>query len=207
MSSASFIDKLNKYLEERLAPKAIVHGVLVDVLGIGIIIKGESGVGKSECALDLVSKGYRLVADDVIVIKKKGATALIGSATDVTRYHIEVRGLGILNIKDLFGITAIRERKQVDIVVELVQWDAEKEYDRLGFTENFESLLGANLPLFRIPLSPGRSIATLVEVAARNHIIKIMGKHPAREFEKRLNKAISNSKKQMEANPKPKTLI
>ncbi len=203
LSSATFIDKLNKYLEERLAPRAIVNGVLVDVLGIGIVIKGESGIGKSECALDLVSKGYRLVADDVIVIKKKGPATLIGSATDVTKYHIEVRGLGVLNIKDLFGITAIRERKQVDIVVELDQWDYEKEYDRLGFTENFVSLLGTSLPLLRIPLSPGRSIATLIEVAARNHIIKIMGRHPARKFEKRLNKAISNSKRQMKINPKP----
>ena len=203
LSSAIFIDKLNNYLGERLASTVIVHGVLVDVLGIGIIIKGKSGVGKSECALDLVAKGYRLVADDVIVIKKKGPAILIGSATDVTKYHMEVRGLGVINIKDLFGITAIRERKQVDIVVELVQWDYKKEYDRLGFTENFVPLLGANLPLFRIPLSPGRSIATLIEVAARNHIIKIMGKHPAREFEKRLNKVISNSKRQLKTNPKP----
>lgn len=203
LSSATFIDKLNNYLGERLAPTVIVHGVLVDVLGIGIIIKGKSGVGKSECALDLVSKGYRLVADDVVVIKKKGPAILIGSATDVTKYHMEIRGLGVINIKDLFGITAIRERKQVDIVVELVQWDYEKEYDRLGFTENFMSLLGTNLPLFRIPLSPGRSIATLIEVAARNHIIKIMGKHSARAFEKRLNKAISDNKKQLKTNPKP----
>ncbi len=202
LSSAIFIDKLNKYLEERLAPTAILNGVLVDVLGIGVIIKGQSGVGKSECALDLVSKGYRLVADDVIVIKKKGPATLIGSATVVTKYHMEVRGLGVLNIKDLFGITAIREKKQVDIVVELVQWDSQKEYDRLGFTENFMSLLGVNLPLLTMPLSPGRSIATLIEVAARNHIIKIMGRHPAREFEKRLNKEISNSKKQMKTNPK-----
>lgn len=202
LSSATFIDKLNNYLGERLAPTVIVHGVLVDVLGIGIIIKGKSGVGKSECALDLVSKGYRLVADDVVVIKKKGPAILIGSATDVTKYHMEIRGLGVINIKDLFGITAIRERKQVDIVVELVQWDYEKEYDRLGFTENFMSLLGTNLPLFRIPLSPGRSIATLIEVAARNHIIKIMGKHSARAFEKRLNKAISDNKEQLKTNPK-----
>jgi HPr kinase/phosphorylase len=201
LSAAPFIDKLNKYLEDRLAPNAIIHGVLMDVLGIGIIITGKSGIGKSECALDLVSKGHRLVADDVIVIKKKGSAILVGSPSDVTKYHMEVRGLGILNIKDLFGITAIREKKQVDIIVELVQWD-DKDYDRLGFTENFMSLLGISLPLFSIPLSPGRSIATLIEVAARNHIIKIMGKHPAKEFEKHIHRTISIEKRRFQTRPK-----
>ncbi|MFQ5900473.1 MAG: HPr(Ser) kinase/phosphatase [Thermodesulfobacteriota bacterium] len=190
LSTNVFIENIAKYLEERLAPTTILHGVLVDVLGIGIIIKGKSGIGKSECALDLVSKGYRLVADDVVEIKKRGPYVIFGKGSDVTKYHMEVRGLGIINIKDLFGITAIREKKMIDIVVELIPWDPKEEYDRLGLEGEIISILGIDLPLLRIPMSPGRSIATLIEVAARNQIIKIMGNDPARAFEKRLDRAI-----------------
>ncbi len=190
LSSAVFIDKVIGLLEDRLAPSTLFHGVLVDVLGIGILIFGESGIGKSECALDLVSKGYRLVADDVVDIWRKEPTTLFGRGTGIIKYHMEVRGLGIINIRDIFGITAIREQKQIDIAVELMHWRPEKDYDRLGFPEETISILDVKLPLLRIPVSPGRSVATLIEVAARNYILKLMGRHAATEFFESLDRAI-----------------
>ena len=171
------------------------HGVLVDVLGVGILILGKSGIGKSECALDLITRGYRLIADDAVIIKRMPPTTLFGIASDIIKYHMEVRGLGIINVKDLFGITAIREKKQMDIVVELVKWDPDEEYDRLGFEEGQYEILGVKLPFLKIPVSPGRSIATIVEVAARNQLLKIMGYHSAIEFNKDLDLAIRENRK------------
>jgi len=191
LTTSLFIERVTKFLEERLAPSTTLHGVLVDVLGVGILILGKSGIGKSECALDLITRGYRLIADDVVSLKRMPPSTILGMATDVIRYHMEVRGLGIVNIKDIFGITAIREKKQLDLVVELVEWNPEKEYERLGFEEGRYGILGVELPLLRIPVSPGRSVATIVEVAARNQILKIMGYHPALEFQRQLNKAIT----------------
>ncbi len=185
-TSSILIEGLTKFLEERLAPTITMHGVLVDVLGVGILIIGKSGIGKSECALDLVSRGYRLVSDDVVIIRKIPPAILSGTSSDIIRYHMEIRGLGIVNIKDIFGITAIRERKQIDIVVELVKWEPESEYDRLGFEENLFDIMEVSLPYLKIPVSPGRSVATIVEVAARNQLLKIMGHHPAKTLEARL---------------------
>jgi HPr kinase/phosphorylase len=176
LTSSIFIERLVKFLEEGLAPTKTVHGVLVDVLGIGILITGKSGIGKSECALELVSRGYRLVADDVVLVNRRFPSTLFGTSSDVTRYYIEVRGLGILNVRELFGITAIREKKQMDIVVELVSWETEEEYERLGFKERTMDILGVELPHLKIPVSPGRSVATIVEIAARNQLLKIMGR-------------------------------
>ncbi len=182
LSSSVFIERLVKHLEEGLSPTKTIHGVLVDVLGIGILILGKSGIGKSECALELVSRGYRLVADDVVIVNRRFPSTLFGTASNVARYYIEVRGLGILNVKELFGITAIRERKQMDIVVELVIWDTEEEYERLGFKETTIDILGVELPHLKIPVSPGRSVATVVELAARNQLLKIMGYDTYRKF-------------------------
>ena len=173
-----------------------MHGVFVDVLGVGILILGKSGIGKSECALDLVIKGYRLISDDAVIIKRMSPTILFGIASDIIKYHMEGRGLGLVTIKDFFGITAIREKKQMDIVVELVKWDADEEYDRLGFEEGVYDILGVKLPFLRIPVSPGRSVATIVEVAARNQLLKIMGHHSAIEFKKSLDMALSRAKNQ-----------
>lgn len=195
LTTSFFIERFTKYLEERLAPTTTVHGVFVDVLGVGILILGKSGIGKSECALDLVTKGYRLIADDAVIIKRMSPTTLFGIASDIIKYHMEVRGIGIVNVKDLFGITAIREKKQMDIVVELAQWDTDEEYDRLGFEEGTYEILGVKLPILRIPVSPGRSVATVVEVAARNQLLKIMGHHSAIEFKKNLDMAIKRNKK------------
>ncbi|MBI3754822.1 MAG: HPr(Ser) kinase/phosphatase [Deltaproteobacteria bacterium] len=194
LTTSFFIERFTKYLEERLAPTATMHGVFVDVLGVGVLILGKSGIGKSECALDLVTKGYRLIADDAVIIKRMSPTILFGIASDIIKYHMEVRGLGIVNVKDLFGITAIREKKQMDIVVELVPWDPDEEYDRLGFEEGRYEIFGVSLPFLRIPVSPGRSVATIVEVAARNQLLKIMGHHSAIEFKKKLELTISKRK-------------
>jgi len=182
-SSSLLIEGISKYLEDALAPTTTVHGVLLDVLGIGVLITGKSGIGKSECALDMITRGYRLVSDDAVLVKRLPPGVLCGTATDLIRYHIEIRGLGIVNIKDLYGITAIREKKQMDIVVELERWDPESEYERLGLDDNSRSILGVELPCMRIPVSPGRSVATIVEVAARNQILKIMGHYSARNLE------------------------
>ncbi len=192
LTTSVAIEDLTKFLDDRLAPTVRMHGVLMDVLGIGILLKGKSGIGKSECALDLVACGYRLVADDVVIIKKLPPSTLIGTAADLIRYHMEIRGIGVVNIQDLFGITAIREQKQLDLVIELVKWDPAGVYERLGFEDNTVDILGVDMPYLKIPVSPGRSVAAIVEVAARNRIVKIMGKHPGRKFEAELNAAINN---------------
>ncbi|MBI5587282.1 MAG: HPr(Ser) kinase/phosphatase [Deltaproteobacteria bacterium] len=192
-TSSVFIEGFVKYLEERLAPSTTLHGVLVDVLGVGILIIGKSGIGKSECALDLVSRGYRLVSDDIVIVKKMPPSILFGTSTDIIRYHMEIRGIGIVNIKDLFGITAIRQRKQMDMVVELVKWESDSEYERLGFEENTYNILGVQLPYLKIPVSPGRSVAPIVEVAARNQILKIMGHHSAKNLEAELKSVMKET--------------
>ena len=180
-------------LEERLTESKSVHGVLVDVLGIGILIMGKSGVGKSECALDLISKGHRLVADDMVLVRKILPNNILGSSPDLIRYHMEIRGLGIINIKDIFGNTAVRVEKQVDMVVRLVEWDASHEYDRLGLDEETYPLFDVELPVITLPVSPGRNMTTIIEVAARNHILRIMGHNPALEFEKSLKDEMMQS--------------
>ena len=192
-SASLLIENLTDLLDDQFAPEVTMHGVLVDVLGIGILIIGKSGIGKSECALDLVSRGYRLVADDAVIVKKRHHTTLFGEPSDVISYHMEVRGLGIINVKDIYGITAIRLRKQMDLVIELVEWDPEGDYERLGLDDDCYELLGVELPYQMIPVSPGRSVATVVEVAARNRILKIMGYDPAREFAMRLQDVISDN--------------
>ncbi len=198
LTSSIFIDKVLEFLEDCLAPSTLFHGVLVDVLGIGILIFGRSGIGKSECALDLVSRGYRLVADDVVEIWKREPSTLFGRGKGVIKYHMEVRGLGIINIKDIFGITAIREKKQIDIAVELIEWKPDEDYERIGLEKETISILDVKIPLLRIPVCPGRSVATIIEVAARNHILKIMGRDAAMEFMKNLDRAISMNRRALE---------
>ncbi len=194
LTSSIFIEAVTRFLDERLAPTTTLHGVLVDVLGMGILITGSSGIGKSECALDLVTSGHRLVSDDVVIVKRLPRSVLSGTSSDLIRYHMEIRGIGIVNIRDLFGITAIREHKQLDLVVELVKWDAEGEYERLGFEDKRVDILGVELPHLMIPVSPGRSVASLVEVAARNQILKIMGHHSAQKLERELMGVLEGKK-------------
>lgn len=186
LQSSTFISLITKFLEERLLPTTHSHGVLVDVLGVGVLLLGKSGIGKSECALDLVIRGHRLVADDVVFIKKKMPAALVGQSAEAIQYHMEIRGLGIINIKDLFGVSSIREKKIIDMVLELVEWNPTQEYDRLGIDEQVYSILGIDLPYLIIPVSPGRNLTSIIEVAARNHLLKGMGYHSAMEFHQKL---------------------
>ena len=189
--SSVFINRVTKFLEDRLAETVAVHGVLVDVLEVGILIIGKSGIGKSECALDLVLKGHRLVADDMVEIKKALPSSLIGRGADLIKYHMEIRGLGIINVRDLFGITAVRDEKDIEVVVELMEWAGE-EHDRLGLDEKKYTILGVNLPHLRVPVRPGRNMATIIEVAARNHLLKKTGKHSAKELQNALMKRIQD---------------
>jgi len=191
--SSIFISLITKFLEERLLPSTTVHGVLVDVLGVGVLLLGKSGIGKSECALDLVLRGHRLVADDIVKVRMKLPAVLFGEGMDLLHYHMEIRGLGIINIKHLFGVAAIRERKKIDLAVELVEWEDGKEYDRLGLEEQQYPLLGLTIPFLRIPVRPGRNITSIVEVAARNQLLKEMGYHSALEFQDRLEKRMAET--------------
>lgn len=165
---------------------ATLHGDLVDVYGIGVLLLGESGTGKSECALDLITRGHRLVADDVVEVARDGEGIVIGQGPVRICHHMEIRGLGILSIRDLFGVAAIRSRKRIELVVMLEHWRPDEEYDRLGLEEQTYPVLGVHIPMLRIPVSAGRNIAILVEVAARNHLLKLMGVHAARSFARRL---------------------
>jgi HPr kinase/phosphorylase len=176
------IGKLMSMLEDRLATREIVHGVLMDVLGLGVLLVGESGIGKSECALDLIGRGHRLVADDTVEIRRRAETVIIGTSPAPTRYFMEIRGLGLINVRDLFGVASTRSSKRVEFVVELERWDTARVYDRLGLEEQHHELLGLRVPKVTMPVAPGRTVATLVEVAARNQLLRARGVHAARAF-------------------------
>ncbi|MFH1807900.1 MAG: HPr(Ser) kinase/phosphatase [Pseudomonadota bacterium] len=190
--TSAFISNLQAFLGEHLAPSTSMHGVLLEVFSVGVLLLGRSGIGKSECALDLVMRGHRLVADDVVHVKRRGPSIIYGSGAELVKHHIEVRGLGILNLKDLLGIAAVRDRKRIELVVELVQWREDEEYERLGIEERSFPILDVEVPLITIPVQPGRNIASIVEVAARNQLLKFEGHNSAREFEERLNKVLAS---------------
>jgi HPr kinase/phosphorylase len=190
LESTTFIKHLSAFLEERLATRLHLHSVLLDVFGLGVLILGDSGIGKSECALELIDRGHRLVADDVVEIKRMG-DVLVGASPDLTRYHMELRGLGVLNIKDLYGVSSIRLSKRVELVVLLERWEAGKEYDRLGLQDETFLILGAEVPLARMPVAPGRNIALLVEVAARNQLLREGGYDAARRFVERVDAIVA----------------
>jgi len=192
--SSTFIANAESFLQEALTATTSLHGVMIDVLGVGILILGKSGIGKSECALDLVVRGHRLVADDIVNIKRRPGGPLYASGSEIIGHHMEIRGLGIISIKDLFGISAVRDRKKLEMVVELVDWDEKAEYDRLGLDEQKYRLLDAEIPLLVVPVRPGRNLTTIIEVAARNHLLKEQGHHSAREFQEKLNKEIAQAR-------------
>jgi HPr kinase/phosphorylase len=170
----------------------------MDVYGIGVLLLGESGTGKSECALDLVTRGHRLVADDVVEVAQESDRIVIGRGPSRIRHHMEIRGLGIINIRDLFGVAAIRHRKRIELVIRLEVWRSEEEYDRLGVEEQTYPISGVAIPTLRIPVSAGRNVAILVEVAARNHLLKLMGIHAARNFTARLSGRETNDPRGVE---------
>lgn len=192
--SSVFIVRVQEFLSEALTATASLHGVLLDVFGVGILLLGKSGIGKSECALDLVMRGHRLVADDIVDIVRKKLDAVYGSGSDIIKHHMEIRGLGIINVKDLFGIAAVRERKKIELVVELVEWDPGVEYDRLGLEDRCYTILDVEVPMLSVPVRPGRNMTTIIEVAARNQLLKVQGHHSAREFQERLNREIAGNR-------------
>jgi HPr kinase/phosphorylase len=181
------------FINRCLAPIVTRHGVLMDVFGVGVMITGESGVGKSECALELVKRGHRLVADDVVEIRKVSDNRLSGEAPDTVRHFMEVRGVGIINIKNMFGVGAVINAKSIDLVIHLELWNDAKEYDRLGLNEEFVTILGVKLQRLTIPVRPGRNLAIILEVAASNHRLKQMGYNAAQELDKRLTMRISEA--------------
>ena len=187
LRTADFIRNATSWLEERLAPEAQLHGNLVDVHGLGILIRGPSGIGKSEAALDLVSRGHRFVADDVVLVRRISPTVLRGRAAELLVHHMEIRGLGVIDVAALFGTLATLEEREIELVVELVEWASDS--DRLGLVEESVTLLDVPLPLFRLPVRPGRSLAMLIETAARNYQLQVRGLHSAREFVARLDAA------------------
>ena len=184
------IAKLSSILEDSLAERTMLHAVLMDVLGLGVLITGESGIGKSECALDLIVRGHRLVADDTVEIRRRQETILIGTCPELTRHHMELRGVGVINVKELFGIASTRSSKRVELVVQLERWDPRREYERLGLDDDYFEILGLRIPLIRMPVAPGRNIAILVEVAARNQRLRMRGHHAARELARRLEDSL-----------------
>jgi HPr kinase/phosphorylase len=188
--------RLSAVLDTYLAARGIIHGVLMDILGLGVLVIGESGIGKSECALDLVVRGHRLVADDAVEIRSRAQSFVLGSCPELTRHHIEVRGLGLINVQDLFGVASTRTSKRVELVVQLERWEHGREYDRLGLDESYYELLGIRIPMIRMPVAPGRNIAILVEVAARNQLLRARGHHAARRLVERLNEQLEASRDQ-----------
>ena len=191
--SSTFIDNVERFLQEALTASTSVHGVLIDVIGVGMLILGKSGIGKSELALDLVARGHRLVADDIVDLKKKQGGSVYGSGSEIIKHHMEIRGIGIINIKDLFGVSAVRDRKKVEMVVELVEWEDKVEYDRLGVEEQKYAMLDTEVPLLVVPVRPGRNLTTIVEVAARNHLLKLQGHHSAKDLQEKLSRQIAQA--------------
>jgi HPr kinase/phosphorylase len=184
--TARLIGELTAYLEERLAPCTSVHGTLVNVYGMGVLILGVSGIGKSECALELLKRGHMLVADDRVEIRHKPGGILVGSGNSLIQHHMEVRGLGIIDVWKIFGVGAVLKRSLIELVVYLEMWDDKKDYDRMGLEEKNSSLLGVAVPEIRVPVHPGRNLAALIEVAALNQRLKQQGVHSARELNERL---------------------
>jgi len=200
LDTTRFIKLLSSYLEERLAPQLHLHGVLLDVFGLGVLIVGESGIGKSECALDLIVRGHRLVADDVVEVKRL-ADAVVGASPALTRHHMELRGLGVINLRDLYGISALRSTKRVELVLQMERWEARHDYDRLGLRRERYEVLGVEIPLVRLPVAPGRNTAILVEVAARNQLLRERGYDAARRFARRVDALVGDGRRRMRRRP------
>lgn len=187
------MSKIIRWLNEKLAPSISIHGVLVDVFGEGVLIMGESGIGKSEAALELIKRGHRLVTDDVVVIRKISEESLIGSAPDITKHFIELRGIGIIDVKSLFGVESVKDIQSIDMVIKLEDWNKDKEYDRLGLEDQYTEFLGTKVVCHNIPIRPGRNLAIIVESAAVNYRQKKMGYNAAKELYNRVQANLGNS--------------
>lgn len=189
---------LGDYLDEIFAPRAYIHGSLVDVYGIGILITGRSGIGKSEVALDLVARGHRLVADDVVTVMRHMGGIIIGRGNDTLRYNMEIRGVGVIDISSIFGIRGIRRQKRVEVQVELTDWDNSGKYERLGLDDLTIEMLGESVPLVRLPIYPGKNISVIVETIALNQLLKLFGVYSARHLTERLTKTMNKKLKALE---------
>ena len=191
MPTSAFTAEIIRWLNVKLAPCISIHGVLVDVYGEGVLITGESGIGKSEAALELIKRGHRLISDDVVEIRKVSDDNLIGSAPDITKHFIELRGIGIIDVKALFGATSVKETQGIDLVIKLEDWDKDKDYDRLGLEEEYTEYLGNKVVCHVIPIRPGRNLAVICETAAINHRLKKMGYNAAQELYNRVQANLS----------------
>lgn len=186
------MNKMTLLLDNWFAPAVCIHGSLLEVYGVGVLITGKSGIGKSECSLALVSRGHRIIADDIVRIHVEDGMTLVGSRSEITGHHMELRGLGIINVESLFGVGCIRDRKRVDLNILLEEWDPQREYDRLGMSENTTSILGIDIPFNMIPVKPGRDTALLVEAASLSQRLRWMGRNPAKELNDQLLSAMTH---------------
>ena len=190
-ATSAFMAEIIRWLNVQLAPCISIHGVLVDVYGEGVLIVGESGIGKSESALELLKRGHRLVSDDVVEIRKVSDETLIGTAPDITRYFIELRGIGVIDVKTLFGVESVKETQGIDMVIRIEEWSKDKEYDRLGLEDNYTEYLGNKIVQYTVPIRPGRNLAVIVESAAVNHRQKKMGYNAAQELYNRVQRNLT----------------
>ena len=193
--TSSFMGELIRWLNVKLAPCISIHGVLVDVYGVGVLMMGESGIGKSEAALELIKRGHRLVTDDVVEIRKVSDETLVGSAPDITKHFIELRGIGIVDVRSMFGVQSVRETQNIDLVITLEDWSRDKEYDRLGLEEEYTEFLGNKVVCHRIPIRPGRNLAIITESAAVNHRQKQLGYDAGQELYKRVQENLAKRNK------------
>lgn len=197
-ATSAFTAEIIRWLNVKLAPCISVHGVLVDVFGEGVLITGESGIGKSEAALELIKRGHRLVTDDVVEIRKVSDDTLIGTAPDITKHFIELRGIGIVDVKTLFGVSSVKDTQNIDLVIKLEDWDKDKEYDRLGLEEEYTEYLGNKIVCHNIPIRPGRNLAIICESAAVNHRQKKMGYNAAQELYTRVQNSLARRREEDE---------
>jgi len=195
LTTTKVVSKIIVFLDNQFAPETNLHGVLVDVYGVGVMIMGRAGVGKSECALELIERGHRLVADDVVFIRRRGDRFLYGEGSTLLQHHMEIRGVGIFDVKNIFGVGAIRNTKRISLIVELEDWDPSKEYDRTGITEDSHTVLEVKLPKITVPVRPGRNMAIIVEVAALNHRLKEMGFDSEELLGEQLSQAFASTDK------------
>ncbi len=198
LNTTELTNRLSVYLDHYFAPSINTHGTLVDVYGVGLLYTGKSGIGKSEIALDLVERGHRLVADDVVKVTRTASDVIIGSGSELLGHHMEIRGVGIIDIEELFGIRSIRMQKRIEVEVSLCHWSDSDVYERLGIEDHKTTLLGVSIPIVRIPISPGKNITVISEVIAMNHMLKVYGENSAVEFTKKLSQKLGRQRMTMD---------
>lgn len=192
-ATSNIVSKIIAYLSAELSPRITQHGVLMEVYGEGVLLMGESGIGKSEAAVELLKRGHRLIADDAVEIKRISENKLVGTASELIRNYVELRGIGIINVAKLFGMGAVKQENEINLVVNIVPWEHKRNYDRLGLEEHYTEILGVQVPMNTIPITPGRNLAVILEVAAMNNRQRKMGYNPAQEFTEQINRHFENA--------------